>query len=177
MILAIHFSPMAGKGNQSPRMTRRAWADRLRQGDALPVDPCSARFGRYILRRRRRARSSVADAVLLGNRTTPPGSQEAPGGVFMSRGVAIAARPQNGDHSASSGRMAPRRSRLVKISAMGTRDDHLTEAEGLERQAEIADNAHARAALLRMAQASRGAAALLGLFEASYDEALTVSRR
>lgn len=58
---------------------------------------------------------------------------------------------------------------------MGTRDDHLTEAEGLERQAEIADNAHARAALLRMAQASRGAAALLGLFEASCDEALTVS--
>lgn len=58
---------------------------------------------------------------------------------------------------------------------MGTRDDHLTEAEGLERQAEIADNAHARAALLRMAQASRGAAALLGLFEASCDEAPTVS--
>lgn len=58
---------------------------------------------------------------------------------------------------------------------MGTRDDHLTEAERLERQAEIAESAHARAALLRMAQASRGAAALVGLFEASYDEALTVS--
>jgi hypothetical protein len=53
---------------------------------------------------------------------------------------------------------------------MGNRNDHLCEAERLERQAEIADNAHARAALLRMAQASRGAAALLGLFEASYDD-------
>nr|WP_295111683.1 hypothetical protein [uncultured Caulobacter sp.] len=53
---------------------------------------------------------------------------------------------------------------------MGNRNDHLTEAERLERQAEIADNAHARAALLRMAQASRGAAALLGMFEASYDD-------
>lgn len=52
----------------------------------------------------------------------------------------------------------------------------MTEAERLERQAEIADNAHARAALLRMAQASRGAAALLGLFEANYDEALPVVR-
>lgn len=59
---------------------------------------------------------------------------------------------------------------------MGTRNDHLTEAERLERQAEIADNAHARAALLRMAQASRGAAALVGLFEASHDEALPVAR-
>jgi len=54
---------------------------------------------------------------------------------------------------------------------MGNRNDHLSEAERLERQAEIADNAHARAALLRMAQASRGAAALLGMFEASHDEA------
>jgi hypothetical protein len=54
---------------------------------------------------------------------------------------------------------------------MGNRNDHQSEAERLERQAEIADNAHARAALLRMAQASRGAAALLGMFEASYDEA------
>ncbi len=54
---------------------------------------------------------------------------------------------------------------------MGNRHDHLTEAERLERQAEIADNAHARAALLRMAQASRGAAAVLGLFEASNDDA------
>jgi hypothetical protein len=53
---------------------------------------------------------------------------------------------------------------------MGSQNDHLCEAERLERQAEIADNAHARAALLRMAQASRGAAALLGLFEASYDD-------
>ncbi|WP_454715135.1 hypothetical protein [Caulobacter segnis] len=53
---------------------------------------------------------------------------------------------------------------------MGNRNDHLTEAERLERQAEIADNAHARAALLRMAQASRGAAALLGMFEDSYDD-------
>lgn len=59
---------------------------------------------------------------------------------------------------------------------MGTRHDHLTEAERLERQAEIADNAHARAALLRMAQASRGAAALLGLFEANSDEAMPVVR-
>ncbi|MFY8208460.1 hypothetical protein [Caulobacter sp. BE264] len=59
---------------------------------------------------------------------------------------------------------------------MGTRHDHLTEAERLERQAEIADNAHARAALLRMAQASRGAAALVGLFEASHDEPLPIVR-
>jgi hypothetical protein len=54
---------------------------------------------------------------------------------------------------------------------MGNRHDHLCEAEHLERQAEIADNAHARAALLRMAQASRGAAALFGLFEAAQDDA------
>ena len=53
---------------------------------------------------------------------------------------------------------------------MGNRHDHLCEAERLERQAEIADNAHARAALLRMAQASRGAAALVGLFEAARDD-------
>lgn len=53
---------------------------------------------------------------------------------------------------------------------MGNRNDHLSEAERLERQAEIADNAHARAALLRMAQASRGAAAVLGMFEASNDD-------
>jgi hypothetical protein len=53
---------------------------------------------------------------------------------------------------------------------MGNRNDHLSEAERLERQAEIADNAHARAALLRMAQASRGAAALMGLFEAYGDD-------
>lgn len=54
---------------------------------------------------------------------------------------------------------------------MGSRNDHLCEAEHLERQAEIADNAHARAALLRMAQASRSAAALMGMFDACYDEA------
>lgn len=95
----------------------------------------------------------------------------------MSRaGAVIAVRPKNGDHYASSGRMACERSSLVNVLVMGTRDDHLTEAERLERQAEIADNAHARAALLRMAQASRGAAALMGLFEASLDEALPVAR-
>lgn len=53
---------------------------------------------------------------------------------------------------------------------MANRNDHLCEAEHLERQAEIADNAHARAALLRMAQASRSAAALVGMLEASRDE-------
>ncbi len=53
---------------------------------------------------------------------------------------------------------------------MISRTEHLSEAERLERQAEIADSAHARAALLRMAQASRGAAAVLGLFELSNDE-------
>lgn len=53
---------------------------------------------------------------------------------------------------------------------MATRTDHLNEAERLERQAEIADNAHARAALRRMAQASRGAAALVGMIEACDDE-------
>lgn len=53
---------------------------------------------------------------------------------------------------------------------MSNRNDHLSEAERLERQAEIADNAHARAALLRMAQASRGAAALVGMYEASYED-------
>lgn len=54
---------------------------------------------------------------------------------------------------------------------MANRNDHLREAERLERQAEIADNAHARAALLRMAQTSRSAAALVGMLEASRDEA------
>jgi hypothetical protein len=54
---------------------------------------------------------------------------------------------------------------------MGKRDEHLREAERLESQAEIADSAHARAALLRMAQASRGAAALARMFEACRDEA------
>ncbi len=53
---------------------------------------------------------------------------------------------------------------------MGSRNDHLSEAERLERQAESADTTQARAALLRMAQASRGAAALLGLFEASRED-------
>ena len=53
---------------------------------------------------------------------------------------------------------------------MGNPNDHLSEAERLERQAEIADTAHVRAALLRMAQASRGAAAVLGLFEASRED-------
>ncbi len=60
---------------------------------------------------------------------------------------------------------------------MATRYEHLSEAERLERQAEIADNAHARAALLRMAQASRGAAALVGMFEACRDEALPTLTR
>jgi hypothetical protein len=49
---------------------------------------------------------------------------------------------------------------------MPTRTDHLHDAERLERQAEIAESAHARAALRRMAQASRGAAALVGMIEA-----------
>jgi len=54
---------------------------------------------------------------------------------------------------------------------MGSRSHHLSEAERLERQAAIADNVHARAALLRMARSSRGVAALVGLFEACGDEA------
>ncbi|HQR89462.1 MAG: hypothetical protein B7Y78_01105 [Caulobacter sp. 35-67-4] len=58
---------------------------------------------------------------------------------------------------------------------MPTRTEHIHEAERLERQAEIADNAHARAALRRMAQASRGAAALVGMFEAS-DEDCSLAR-
>lgn len=53
---------------------------------------------------------------------------------------------------------------------MGNRDDHLSDAERLERQAEIADSAHARAALLRMARDSRSAAALMRLFEACHDD-------
>lgn len=91
--------------------------------------------------------------------------------------VSAEPRSRNNDHYASSGRMAKSRSSLVNVFAMGNRHDHLTEAERLERQAEIADNAHARAALLRMAQASRGAAALVRLFEASYDEPLPIPRR
>lgn len=66
---------------------------------------------------------------------------------------------------------------VVNVCTMGTRKDYLSEAERLERQAEIADSAHARAALLRMAQASRGAAALMGMFEASYDEVRPTLRR
>jgi hypothetical protein len=54
---------------------------------------------------------------------------------------------------------------------MGSRSHHLSEAERLERQAEIVDNVHARAALLRMARNSRGVAALVGMFEACQDEA------
>ncbi len=56
---------------------------------------------------------------------------------------------------------------------MVNRNDHLSEAERLERQAEIADSVHARAALLRMAQASRGTAALVGMFEACSEETRT----
>jgi hypothetical protein len=56
---------------------------------------------------------------------------------------------------------------------MATRTEHIDEAERLERQAEIADSAHARAALRRMAQASRGAAALVGMIEACREEAPT----
>ncbi|MBU4436474.1 MAG: hypothetical protein KKC14_18890 [Alphaproteobacteria bacterium] len=54
---------------------------------------------------------------------------------------------------------------------MPTRTEHLRDAERLERQAEIADNVHARAALRRMAQASRGAAALVGMIEACDESA------
>jgi hypothetical protein len=57
---------------------------------------------------------------------------------------------------------------------MPLQPDHLNdaerlerEAEGLERQAEIADSPHAREALRRMAQTSRLSAALLGMLEAS----------
>lgn len=55
---------------------------------------------------------------------------------------------------------------------MPTRNEHLNEAEKLERQAEIADSAHARAALRRMAQASRGAAAVVGMIEACREETI-----
>ncbi|AAK24009.1 hypothetical protein CC_2034 [Caulobacter vibrioides CB15] len=125
--------------------------------------------------RRRRARSSLADAVLLGNRTTPL-DRKGPGAFSRDCDRVIAVALRNDDHSASSGRMAAWCSYLVNLWPMGTRNEHLGEAERLERQAEIADNAHARAALLRMAQASRGAAALLGLFEAGNDEAPPVVR-
>ena len=48
--------------------------------------------------------------------------------------------------------------------------DHLDEAERLERQAESAENDHAREALRRMAQTSRLSAALVGMLEASREE-------
>lgn len=54
---------------------------------------------------------------------------------------------------------------------MPSQDDHLREAERLERQAEIADNAHARAALRRMAQTSRVTAAMMRLMEACGEDA------
>ncbi len=59
---------------------------------------------------------------------------------------------------------------LCKPPFMLKRIEHLNEAERLERQAEIADNKQARAALRRMAQASRGVAALVGMIEASREE-------
>jgi hypothetical protein len=49
--------------------------------------------------------------------------------------------------------------------------DHLREAERLERQAEVADSDHAREALRRMAQTSRLSAALVGMLEASREDA------
>jgi len=48
--------------------------------------------------------------------------------------------------------------------------DHLRDAERLERQAEIADSQHARAALRRMAEASRMTAAFVAMLDASGDE-------
>ena len=54
---------------------------------------------------------------------------------------------------------------------MPSQRDHLNEAELLERQAEIADSDHAREALRRMAQTSRISAALVGMLEASREEA------
>ena len=45
--------------------------------------------------------------------------------------------------------------------------DHLRDAERLERQAEIADSQHARAALRRMAQTSRMTAAFVAMLDAS----------
>jgi hypothetical protein len=50
---------------------------------------------------------------------------------------------------------------------MPTSVDHLREAERLERQAEIAESQHARAALRRMAQTSRVTAAVVAMIEAS----------
>lgn len=60
---------------------------------------------------------------------------------------------------------------------MGSQSHHLSEAEHLERQAEVTENVQARAALLRMARSSRGVAALVGMFEACRDEALPTLRR
>ncbi|KSB88487.1 hypothetical protein AS593_23380 [Caulobacter vibrioides] len=54
---------------------------------------------------------------------------------------------------------------------MPSQNDHLREAERLERQAEIADSAHAREALRRMAQTSRITAAMVGLMEACAEDA------
>ena len=45
--------------------------------------------------------------------------------------------------------------------------DHLRDAERLERQAEIAESQHARAALRRMAQTSRMTAAFVAMLDAS----------
>jgi len=53
---------------------------------------------------------------------------------------------------------------------MPSQIDHLNDAEHLERQAEIADNKHAREALRRMAQTSRLSAVLVGMLEASREE-------
>jgi hypothetical protein len=53
---------------------------------------------------------------------------------------------------------------------MPSQHDHLNEAERLDRQAELADNDHARDALRRMAQTSRLSAALVGMLEASREE-------
>ncbi|PXA82651.1 hypothetical protein DMC25_19680 [Caulobacter sp. D4A] len=58
---------------------------------------------------------------------------------------------------------------------MPSQNDHLKEAERLERQAEIADSAHAREALRRMAQTSRVTAAMVGLMEACAEDAPSIS--
>ncbi|MDB5457977.1 MAG: hypothetical protein JWP92_3562 [Caulobacter sp.] len=53
---------------------------------------------------------------------------------------------------------------------MPTSVDHFQEAERLERQAEIAESQHARAALRRMAETSRVTAAVVAMIEASVTE-------
>ncbi|MBO9710774.1 MAG: hypothetical protein J7521_21445 [Caulobacter sp.] len=53
---------------------------------------------------------------------------------------------------------------------MPTQQDHIIEAERLERLADAADSDHARDALRRMAQTSRLSAALVGMLEASREE-------